>query len=198
MIASVSGRLERKGADRVVVQVGGVGLRLLVPLTVAAEMGDVGDSVYLLTHLQVREDALTLYGFSNQEQLSLFEMLIGVNGVGPSVALGILSAGSADDIEAAIAGGNHRFFSSVPRVGPKLAQRIVLELKGKVRQLEGIEAPSGGISAASPLADEVAAGLMAMGYTSGEAYGNVRAHPPDPALSLEDNLVRAFAYFNRA
>jgi Holliday junction DNA helicase RuvA len=196
MIASVAGILESKGADRLVVQVGGVGLRLLVPATVAAGAGEVGDSVYLFTHLQVREDALTLYGFGNQDQLRLFELLIAVNGVGPAVALGILSAGDVDTIEAAIAAGNHRFFSGVPRVGPKLAQRIVLEMKAKVRQLEGVEfqaAPGPGASEA----DDVVAALQAIGFTSGEAYAAVRNVPPDPALSTEENIVRALRYFNR-
>jgi len=195
MIASVSGTIEYKGAGRLVVQVGGVGLRLLVPGSVVAEVGDIGEPVYLLTHLQVREDALTLFGFTNSEQLRLFELLISVTGVGPGVALGILSAGSADDIESAIAAENPSFFSGVPRVGPKLAARIVLELKRKVRQLEPSEF-GGGVS--SPDGDEVVSALLGLGYNAGEAGAAARQVPADPTLTIEERIMRALAYFNRA
>lgn len=194
MIASVSGILEYKGADRLVVQVGGVGLRVLVPQTVAAEVGDVGDSVYLLTYLQVREDALTLYGFSSQEQLRLFELLISVNGVGPGVALGILSVGTPDQIEAAIAGENASFFSGVSRVGPKLAARIVLELRKKVRQLEGVEYVAG---PSGPGVDDIVTALTGMGFTSGEAMAAARNAASEPGLSEDERLRRALAYFHR-
>ena len=192
MIASVSGTLEYKGADRVVVQVGGVGYRVLVPTTVAAELGAPGDPVYLLTHLQVREDALTLYGFSSAEQLRLFELLTSVTGVGPGVALGILAAGGPDAIEAAIAGGNTGFFSGVPRVGPKLAARVVLELKKKVRQLEPSEF---GMAPALPDGDEVVSALVNLGFLPGEAQAAVR--DIDPSLPTEDKIMQALARFNR-
>ncbi len=195
MIASVSGTIEYKGVDRLVVQVGGVGLRLLVPGSVVADVGNIGEPVYLLTHLQVREDALTLYGFISSEQLRLFELLISVTGVGPGVALGILSAGSPDDIESAIAAENPSFFSGVPRVGPKLAARIVLELKRKVRQLESSEF-GGGLAA--PDGDEVISALIGLGYNAGEAGAAARQVPADPSLTIEERIMRALAYFNRA
>ncbi len=195
MIASVSGKLEYVSADRVVVQVGGVGLRVLVPGSVASEVGGVGDSVYLLTYLQVREDALTLYGFTTQEQLRLFELLISVTGVGPGVALAVLSAGSPDDIESAIASENVSFFSGVPRMGPKLAARVVLELKKKVRQLEPAGLSSGPVISGG---DDVMLALLGLGYSAGEAQAAARHAASEPGLSTEDRILRALAYFNRA
>lgn len=195
MIASVSGVLEQKEGDRVVVQVGGVGLRVLVPASVAAALGDPGDTVHLHTHLQVREDALTLYGFADRAQLRLFDLLIGVTGVGPAVALGIIALAEANAIEAAIAGGSAAFFSGAPRVGMKLAQRIVLELKPKVRKLEGIG--SDGTALAGPAEDDVVAALLALGYTAGEAHAAASAAGADPSVPTEEKIRRALAYFNR-
>lgn len=194
MIASVSGKLEYIGADRLVVQVGGVGLRVLVPGSVVAELGEIGDSVYLLTHLQVREDALTLYGFTSQEQLRLFELLISVTGVGPGVALSVLSAGSADDVESAIASENVSFFSGVPRMGPKLAARVVLELKKKVRQLEPAGFGGGPVLSGG---DDVVLALLELGYSAGEAQAAARHAASEPGLTIEEKIVRALGYFNR-
>ncbi len=193
MIASVRGTLESKGADRVVVQVGGIGIRVLVPATVLDEVGDPGDHVHLLTHLQVREDSLTLFGFGSPEQLRLFELLTSVNGVGPGHALGILSAGSTEAVEAAIAGENVEFLARVPRVGRKLAARIALELKGKVRAAEAVGVSGPRIADA----DEVVGALMALGYTAGEAQAALRAIPPDQDLPVEEKVRLALASFSR-
>lgn len=195
MIASIRGALESKAPDRLVVQVGGVGLRVLVPSTVVQEVGNPGDTVHLVTYLQVREDALTLYGFNTQEELRLFELLISVTGVGPGHALGVLSIGSTDAIEAAIANGNAEYFSRVPRLGKKLSARLVLELKNKVRQIEQVEVDMG---RAAPDADDVLGALLSLGYTAGEAQAAVRNLPADPSLTTEDRLRVALAYFNRA
>lgn len=194
MIASIRGILEAKAPDRLVVGVGGVGLRVLVPGTVVEETGDIGDSVHLLTHLQVREDALTLYGFSSPDQLRLFELLISVTGVGPGHALSILSIGSADAVEAAIAAENVDYFSRAPRVGKKLAARIVLELKSKVRALEG--APEDG-GVVLPDSDDVMGALLALGYTAGEAQAAIRGLPADPSLTTEQKVFMALSRFNR-
>lgn len=195
MIASVRGMLESKAPDRLIVNVGGVGLRVLVPGTVVQDVGDVGDTVHLLTHLQVREDALTLYGFTTPEQLRLFELLTTVKGVGPGLALSILSAGSADAVEAAIAGENAEYLSRIRGVGKTTAARVVLELKAKVRQLESV--PENG-RGASPDADLVVGALVEWGYSPGEAQAALRSVPSDPSLTTEDRLRLALAYFHRA
>lgn len=192
MIASVRGVLESKEQGQVVVSVGGVGLRLLVPATVLADVGDVGDQVHLVTHLQVREDSLTLYGFLDREQLGMFELLTSVTGVGPGHALSILSMGSTDAVGAAIAAENVDYFSRAPRVGKKLAARLVLELRNKVAQSADGFVPT---SAAAPRDQEVLGALLALGYTPGEANSALRSLPDEP-LPIEERLRRALAYFN--
>jgi Holliday junction DNA helicase RuvA len=197
MIASIRGTLEAKAPDRLVVQVGGVGVRVLVPTGVVSDAGDVGDPVHLLTHLQVREDSLTLFGFADAEQLRLFELLTSVTGVGPAVALGILSTGDTAAVEGAIAGENVEFLSRAPRLGKKLAARIALELKGKVRPALGERAP-GEAAVGAPDGDFVLGALLSFGYTAGEAQAALRNVPADPELSTEDRLRLALAHFNRA
>ena len=194
MIASVRGILESKGPDRLVVQVGGVGLRVLVPATVGEDSGGPGEVVHLLTHLQVREDSLTLYGFSTPEQLRLFELLISVTGIGPGHALGILSMGDPDTVEAAIAAGNADYLSKVRGLGKTRAARIVLELKNKVRQIELVD---GEVATPVPDADDVLAALMSLGYTAGEAQASIRNLPPDPNLSTTERIRLALTYFDR-
>lgn len=194
MIASIRGTLEAIGSDRVIVSVGGVGLRVLTPRTVPEDIGGVGDTVHLLTYLQVREDSLTLYGFSTQDQLRLFELLISVSGVGASHALGVLSIGSTDAVESAIATGNAGFLAQVPRLGKRLAARIVLELKGKVSPAEG---PGVLTEQAIPDADEVVGALMTLGYTAGEAHAAMRSLPADEAADTEERIRKALSYFNR-
>ncbi|MDQ3854870.1 MAG: Holliday junction branch migration protein RuvA [Chloroflexota bacterium] len=194
MIASVRGVIESVAPDRLVVQVGGVGLRVLVPATVVQESGGPGDTVHLLTHLVVREDALTLYGFQTPEQLRLFELLIGVTGIGPGHALNILSLGDPDTVEAAISGGNGDFLSKARGLGKQRAARVVLELKNKVRQIETVD---GEPRAAPPDSDEVMAAMLSLGFLAGEAQAAIRSLPADPSLTTSDRIRLALAYFNR-
>lgn len=193
MIASIRGIIESKGTDRLVVQVGGVGLRLLAPATVISDVGDVGEPVRLLTHLQVREDALTLYGFSTHEQLHLFELLISVTGVGPGHGLSILGLGATEAIQAAIAVGNSGFLSRAPRVGKKLAERVVLELRSKVAAGDGQYSPD---VALAPDMDDVVGALVSLGWSSGEAMAAARSVPTDGSLTTEDRIRQALAYFS--
>lgn len=193
MIASVRGIIEAKGNGQLVVLVGGVGLRVLVPATVVADAVDTGDPVHLLTHLQVREDALTLYGFSSPDQLRLFELLISVTGVGPGHALGILSQGDAASVETAIATGNEAFIARAPRLGKKLAARVVLELRAKVAARDG--AADGVVGAPQ---DDVVDFLVGLNYTPGEAQAAASSIPADPTLTTEQKVLMALAYFNRS
>ncbi|HEX2184949.1 MAG TPA: Holliday junction branch migration protein RuvA, partial [Chloroflexota bacterium] len=120
MIVSVRGTLEVSGQGFVVVEVGGVGLRTLIPASTAARLPQVGQSVKLFTYLHVQEDALTLYGFATAAELQLFELLLGVRGLGPAKALALLSASSVDGLRADIARGNDGALRRIPGVGPKL------------------------------------------------------------------------------
>ena len=133
MIVSLRGQLADVGVDRVVIETAGLGYGVLVPGRLAARLaGRVGDEVYLHTYLNVREDALQLFGFESARERRFFTTLIAVSGVGPKVALAILSAYSVADLEAAVLRGDDKRFESIPGIGKKLAQRLVIELADKV------------------------------------------------------------------
>ncbi|MCL6476657.1 MAG: Holliday junction branch migration protein RuvA [Firmicutes bacterium] len=173
MIAHVRGTLVEKDTAAVVVDVNGVGYRVLVPETVSAVLPAVGEQVHLLTTFYVREEEMSLYGFATAEQRRLFEMLIGVSGVGPKAALSLLSVMDAEQLAMAIAGEDIKRLTSAPGVGTKIAQRIAMELKEKAAEIawqrkvdrlaaKGKPLPSG------RLEDAVEA-LMALGYTRTDA-----------------------------
>ena len=183
MIAGVRGTLEATGLDWAVVQIGGLSVRLSVPTSALAELGAPGDVVRLHTHLAVREDALTLYGFPTPEALHLFEMLIGVTGVGPRLALALLSALSPHVLAGAIAAEDTAALAQVTGVGARTAGRIVLDLKGKMeREWVMAPAPSGGG------AEELTGALLALGYTPSEVRQTVAALPRTPDLTVEEQL----------
>ena len=184
MITGLQGIVERGGPDWVVVKVGGVSLLVHIPTSTPSILRALGEEVTLYTHLQMREDGATLYGFASQEELQLFEMLIGVAGVGPRVALTMLSAMKPDQLELAIATGNIEFLTQVPGVGRKMAGRLVLELKGKLEKSWGVIP----ITQATEDNAEVMAALTALGYSLAEANRAVAALPSSSDLSLEDKV----------
>lgn len=135
MIAHVRGTLVEKENTALVVDVGGVGYRLLVPETVSAALPAVGEQVHLLTTLYVREEEMSLYGFLHVEQRKLFEMLLNVSGVGPKAALSLLSVMDAEQLAMAIAGEDIKRLTDAPGIGSKIAQRIAMELKDKAAEI---------------------------------------------------------------
>ncbi len=135
MIAGLRGRLEGKVPDALLIDVGGVIYRVGTSATTLRDIGDVGDDVKLKTHLFVREDQLTLYGFATDDELRLFETLIGVSGVGPRLACAILSHMETERLHEAIAAENADYLATVPGVGKKTAARLILELRGKLAPL---------------------------------------------------------------
>ena len=185
MIAGVKGVLGGKGPDWLEVEVGGVTLRLLASASAVAEAGAPGDAVRLHTYLHVREDELTLYGFAFREERELFLMLIGVAGVGPKTALGMLSAGSPSEIASAIASEDVSALTRLPGVGKKTAQRLILELKGQMERewalVAGVGAPAQGDA-------EVAAALMALGYSASEARSALAEAGERPGLPVEERV----------
>jgi Holliday junction DNA helicase RuvA len=186
MIAGLKGRIERKLEDAALVDVGGVIYRVNTSGMTLDDIGDAGESVRLFTHLYVREDQLTLYGFSTPDELRLFETLIGVSGVGPKLALAILSRVRADALEVAISGENAELLATVPGVGRKTAARLILELRGKL-----VPAPGGPSGAPSRDDAEVVAALRSLGYTTAEAHGVLLRVPRDPTMTLEDRVLAA-------
>ena len=172
MIASVEGRIRLVSKDALVVDIGGVGLRVLCPqpTIVAARLGEV---ILLHTHLVVREDDLSLIGFASEEELGLFEKLIGVSGVGPKLALTLISAMAPDALRLAIGQEQPDLLARVPGIGKKTAQKIVLELKDKVGPVEVAE----GLAALTEADAAVIDALTALGYSIVEAQRAV-AKPP--------------------
>ena len=172
MIAYLSGTLLAKESDRVVVQTGGgVAYECLVPTRSLETLPREGESVELHTHLAVREDALTLFGFATVDERRVFQRLITASGVGPKMALGMLSQLSAERIVRAIREADLAALSSVSGVGKKTAERLVLELKDKTDDLKS-EAPKPGLGSAAEVALKA---LVKLGYSAAEADGAVRA-----------------------
>ncbi len=187
MITSLNGTLSLVGLDWVEVTVGGVGLRVNVPASLIEQVGQTGDGVKLFTSLQVKEDSLTLYGFPNSDGRHAFEALLGVNGVGPRLALSILSKLTPDNLALAVATEDAAGFKGVPGVGNRIAQRIVMELKGKL-EIEMTAAPT-----VQPDAELVEA-LTALGYSGAEVMGAIASLPRDEPLSVEEKVRLALEY----
>lgn len=196
-IARLRGPVEDKGEGWVVVTVGGLGILASVPASTADVLA-VGQPAALYTHLHVREDALQLYGFASREDLSLFEHLISVSGVGPRVALGLLSALDAAQLATAIVSGQSNELRKVPGVGQKTAERIVLDLRDKVQPPSaGVDVVPRGTSQPKDDQDrDVIAALMALGYSQQEA-ADAAAKLPDPQAPLEDRVRAALGFFAR-
>ncbi|HIE38516.1 MAG TPA: Holliday junction branch migration protein RuvA, partial [Anaerolineae bacterium] len=174
MIARLSGIVAVVGADHLVVQVGGLGFRVSVPTSVLEQVDGVGRPVELVTHLHVRENELALYGFLTEEDLTLFELLLGVSGVGPKVALATLSAISPEALRQAVVREEPGILSRVPGIGPKTARAIVFHLRDKLAVV--------GVEAAPLLTDqdaEVIGALTALGFSVVEAQTALQNLPRD-------------------
>ncbi|WP_298814815.1 Holliday junction branch migration protein RuvA [Chloroflexus sp.] len=195
MIASIRGIIQSIGSDHLVVETGGVGFLIYAPRTTLAAAGAVGSEAFLHTTLIAREDALTLYGFSDLAQRSLFEQLIGVSGVGPKLALSLLSSGSPDEVRAMIAGGDITRLSRVPGIGKKTAERIVLELRGKIDLRQPTSAVSSSVASIDRELSDI---LVSLGYSAAEAAAAIAALPPDAPAALEERLRLALRYFGSA
>lgn len=185
MIAGLRGRLDAKLPDSLLVDVGGVVYRIGTSATTLTEIGDVGEEIRLKTHLFVREDQLTLYGFATDDELKLFETLISVTGVGPRLACAILSSLRVDTLHEAIQAGNADLLATVPGVGKKTAARLIVELRGKL--------PSSGIPAAPLGRDDLEAveALRALGYTTAEANSAIGRIPANATMTVEERVVAA-------
>ena len=168
MIALLSGRVAVRRSDHVVIECGGVGYRLAVSSETLRHVPAIGNEILLHTHLVVRDDALALYGFATEEERELFLLLLGVQSVGPKVALAVLSAGAPRDLFAALAAGDAARFQAVPGIGKRTAERIIVELREKV----GVTLPDGGSISVSRAEDPrtlAREGLLGLGFGPAEA-----------------------------
>lgn len=195
MIAYLEGKLVEKNPTFLIVEVNGVGYSVNIPISTYSNLGEIGQMVKVLTHQQVREDELKLFGFSTRQEKALFELLISVNGVGPKVALGILSCIPADGFQRSVLQEDLDALTTISGVGRKTAQRLVVELKEKLSKMDlgGTEVAVGKDSIAYPAADEAALALMSLGYTKAEARKALERVIADASetLSVEELIKRA-------
>jgi Holliday junction DNA helicase RuvA len=191
VIAHLSGRLLSKSPQEAVLDVHGVGYRVFIPVSTFYRLGDEGTPVSLLIHTHVREDALSLFGFESLGERALFERLIDVAGIGPKLALNILSGIEAPDLLEALRNGDIPRLTRIPGVGKKTGERLVLELKDKLPSLgAAIRPPSA--AAPPPLKEDLLSALANLGYSRGEAEKGVdRALGEDEDGRFEDLLRRA-------
>lgn len=194
MISSLRGTvLHIEAPNFIVLEVGGVGFKVLVPASVFDDLDGLGRTAFLHTHLLVREDALTLFGFSTEEQRALFELLLTVQGVGPRLALSVLSSLSSDVLRRAVANEQAEVIDNVPGVGRRTAEKIVFSLKDK---LGAAEFAFAGVSSPGDLDTEVLSALTALGYSVVEAQAAVQSIPKGEGQSVEDRIRLALQYFS--
>ena len=191
MIASLHGKVESMSGDWAIISVNGIGFQVYMPTSTMSVLGTSGKDVHLHTHLILKEDSATLYGFSSTEELQLFQIFIGVSGLGPKLALSMLSTMSTEQLATAIAAGSVEILTYVPGIGKKMAERIILELKDKIG-ISFITAP------AAQLAQEnidVLTALTSLGYSVSEANRAVASLPSSSNLNLEEKVKLALQYF---
>jgi Holliday junction DNA helicase RuvA len=191
MIASISGKVTSIEKDSLVVDLGGVGFQVFVPAPLIDRL-HISESVFLHTSLIVRQDALTLYGFETRENREYFGLLLSVNGIGPRLALAVLSTLNPDAIRRAIFHEQAEIFSRVPGVGKKTAQKILLTLQDKIQAAEGLE-PVARISEADT---EILEALTTLGYSVVEAQAALQSIPRDAPQDVEARLRLALQYFS--
>ena len=190
MIGRITGTLAEKSPPLVLLDVGGVGYEIDVPMSTFYNLPDIGQRVVLLTHFVVREDAQVLFGFLTAPERATFRQLVKISGIGPRTALGLLSGLSVADLAQAVTLQDAARLVKVPGIGKKTAERLLLELKGKLgAELPGLSAPS------SAAHGDIAQALVALGYNEREASAALRALPAD--ISVSDGIKMALKTLNK-
>ena len=188
MIATLAGQLAHKATDHLIVNVGGIGIEVIAPFSTIDKVGS--EQVFLYTRLVVREDSLTLYGFATTAERELFDAVLKISGIGPKLAVSILSTLSVDNIRSAVRSDRPEIISRVPGIGKKTAQKIVLELQDKIpSSLETMPAAGDDNSMA-----DVMDALTALGYSIIEAQTAIQSIPVDAPESVEDRVLIALQY----
>ena len=186
MIATLEGTLEYRGDDSVIINVGGIGFRVYVSSSTSSQLGAVKGRVSLYTHLHVREDSISLYGFASSDELTLFKSLISVTGIGAKLALTVLSALNPEQLVMAITGSDIDLLGQIPGIGKRIASRLVVELRGKLeKEWKEMALPL------APQNTDVIAALTGLGYSVAEATRAVSRIPDSEGLSLEDRIRMA-------
>ncbi len=189
MIASLRGKLISKKPDSIIIDVGGVGYLVHVPLTIFSSIKNLNEDIFLHIHTYVREDALLLYGFINEEDKRIFSTLINVSGIGPRIALNILSTISSNDFHNAICNEDVSFLCRVPGLGKKTAQRLILELREKL--------PAITIEHKEPVFDDTLSALVNLGYKKNIAREALQKAFNDGIRDIESLLKEALKYLTK-
>jgi len=188
MIAGIEGKLVSRNTSGAVIKVGGVSFHVHMPASTLGALGNTGSTISLHTNMQVREDSISLYGFATEEELETFRILLTVTGVGPKVALSVLSSLNPGQLAMAVSSGNADMLSHIPGVGKKTASRLLLELKDKMR---GITAGT-----ASAEGGDLTAALLGLGYSPSEVASAVASLPASPEMPLEEKIRLALQHFS--
>ena len=200
MISYIRGTLAEKLEDSVVVEAGGIGYRIFVPVSALSELPGTGETVKIHTYFCVREDSVSLFGFLSKQDMEMFKQLIGVNGIGPRSALGILSVLTPDALRIAVISGDAKTIAKAPGVGNKTAQRIILDLKDKIHAEDllygepAVTMTVPEISSVGEVGKEAVEALTALGYTASEAAGAVRKVAITETMTAEDVLKAALRH----
>jgi len=200
MIARLSGTLAGKTPTEILVEVGGVSFAVHIPLSTFERLGEVGGTVAVFTHLHVREDALQLYGFATEGERELFRMLIGVSGIGPKMAQGILSGIAAAELKNHILTGNAGALTAVPGVGRKTAERLVVELRDRIARTDGGAATAPFAGEGAGVRNEALLALTSLGYNRAAAEKAIRGaiqETPDAGSSVEALIKAALRHAAR-
>ena len=192
MIATLEGILEYRGNDSIIINVGGIGFRVYVPSSTLSQLEAVKGKVFLYTHLHVREDNISLYGFASSEELALFKNLISVSGIGAKLALALLSAFNPEQLVMAIIGGDIDLLTQAPGIGKKIAGRLVVELRSKLeKEWKEVALPL------TPEGGDVVAALTGLGYSLAEATKAISKLSNSEKLSLEEKIKMALQQMAR-
>lgn len=201
MIAFLNGEISAIYEDKVIIEVSGIGYNVLMPSSCIKMLKGIGNIAKIYTYLSVREDAMQLYGFNTSDELELFKLLITVNGIGPKASLQILSSMSQDEIKMAIVAGDSKTLSKVPGIGPKTAQRIIIDLKDKIDLINTVESRlSSDITYSGALSDEKSEALealVALGYSKKDALNAVSSVDAPQGTKVEEILKLALKSISR-
>ena len=196
MITSIHGILEASRVDHAIIRVGGFGIQVFAPSSTLNRLTEPGIPVSLYTHFHMREDGIALYGFWTEADRDAFEQLIGINGVGPKVALSLLSVMDAPALYKAVADEDQQRLGLARGVGKKLAAHLILELKGKLPSLAAISGTSGA-SPGGKIQAEVLEALIGLGFSTAEAQAALAKIPQDQSMTLEQQVTYALRTFSR-
>ena len=192
VIAHIRGQILSKAPNAVVVDCGGIGYELAISVATYTELRDVGAEARLHVHTHVREDALMLFGFAGLTEKRLFEKLLTISGIGPKLAITVLSGISAERLVGAIRGGDHATLTRIPGIGKKTAERVVLELKDKLDDMAGATSRASAPPSLGTVADDVLSALVNLGYARAVAQKAVESAAKDAAVANDfERLFRA-------